>query len=51
MFQILLFPQILLFYPGETDHDFDETIDLIEQVKFASSYSSNILQDQELNHH
>ena len=26
-------------YPGETENDFDQTIDLIEQVGFASSYS------------
>ena len=26
-------------YPGETDLDFQETLDLIEKLKFASSYS------------
>ncbi len=26
-------------YPGETDQDFQDTLDLIEKVKFASSYS------------
>ncbi len=26
-------------YPGESDNDFDETIDLIKKVKFASSFS------------
>ena len=26
-------------YPGESDNDFSETLDLIDQVKFASSYS------------
>ena len=26
-------------YPDETDNDFQETIDVIEKVKFASSYS------------
>ena len=26
-------------YPGETENDFDQTIDLIEQIGFASSYS------------
>ena len=26
-------------YPGETEYDFDQTIDLIEHVGFASSYS------------
>ena len=28
-------------YPGETDKDFQETIDLCEQVKFAQAYSFN----------
>ena len=26
-------------YPGETDNDFQETLDLIDKVEFASSYS------------
>ncbi len=26
-------------YPGETDQDFQDTLDVIEKVKFASSYS------------
>ena len=26
-------------YPGETDNDFQETLDLIDKVAFASSYS------------
>jgi len=26
-------------YPGETEYDFDQTVDLIEQVCFSSSYS------------
>ena len=29
----------IVAYPGETDQDFEETIDLIQKVKFASSYS------------
>ena len=28
-------------YPGETDKDFQETIDLCEQVEFAQAYSFN----------
>ena len=38
-------------YPGETENDFDQTIDLIEQVGFAVLILLNILQEQELNHH
>ena len=26
-------------YPGETDQDFEDTIDLIKQVRFVNSYS------------
>ena len=26
-------------YPGETDNDFQQTLDVINKVKFASSYS------------
>ena len=29
----------IVAYPGETNHDFEETIDLIEKINFASSYS------------
>ena len=38
-------------YPGETNSDFEETIDLIKNVEFASSYSFKYSQDQELQHH
>ncbi len=29
----------IIGHPGETDYDFQETLDVIERVKFASSYS------------
>ena len=29
----------IIGYPGETDEDFEKTINLINDVKFASSYS------------
>ena len=29
----------IVAYPGESDDDFQQTLDLIEKIKFASSYS------------
>ena len=29
----------IIGYPGETDEDFEKTINLVNDVKFASSYS------------
>ena len=38
-------------YPGETENDFDQTIDLIEQVGLLAPILSNIHLGQEPNHH
>ena len=34
----MIFPLILLLVPGETDVDFEETIDLINKIKFDQSF-------------
>ena len=37
--QIAFSSDFIVGYPGETNSDFEETIDLIKNVEFASSYS------------
>ena len=36
---IALSSDFIVGYPGETDTDFEETISLIKDVKFSSSFS------------
>ena len=37
----------IIGYPGETDNDFKETINLINKIKFINSFSLFLVQDQE----
>ena len=41
----------IIGYPGETDNDFQETLDLVSEINSLNRILSSIAQDQGLNQH